>query len=142
MIFKVYDSLPEEAKAVRITVFVDEQGFTDEFDATDNDSTHIIGFDESGRPATTCRIIKCGESVYMFGRIAVLKEYRGKGYGAATVRRAEEIIAERGGGTVIIHSQLQAKGFYEAIGYVPTGETDVEQGCPHLMLTKEITAKH
>ena len=32
MEYKIYDQLPEEAKALRITVFVDEQGFQEEFD--------------------------------------------------------------------------------------------------------------
>ena len=40
MDFKVYDYLPESAKFVRQTVFVDEQGFVNELDETDNIATH------------------------------------------------------------------------------------------------------
>lgn len=42
MDFKVYDYLPESAKFVRQTVFVDEQGFVNELDETDNIATYCF----------------------------------------------------------------------------------------------------
>lgn len=42
MDFKVYDYLPESAKFVRQTVFVEEQGFVNELDETDNIAMHIV----------------------------------------------------------------------------------------------------
>ena len=42
---KKYDFLPPEALEIRIKVFVDEQGFCDEFDATDAVATHLVLFD-------------------------------------------------------------------------------------------------
>lgn len=55
MDFKVYDYLPESAKFVRQTVFVEEQGFVNELDETDNIAMHIVLYDEK-KPAATCRI--------------------------------------------------------------------------------------
>ncbi len=46
MDFKVYDYLPESAKFVRQTVFVEEQGFVNELDETDNIAMHIVLYDE------------------------------------------------------------------------------------------------
>ena len=35
MNYKIYDQLPQEAKKIRIKVFMEEQGFKDEFDDLD-----------------------------------------------------------------------------------------------------------
>ncbi|WP_329887796.1 hypothetical protein [Pseudoramibacter faecis] len=34
--------LPPDARTIRQTVFVDEQGFYDEFDALDKTATHLV----------------------------------------------------------------------------------------------------
>lgn len=134
---KVYDILPEEAKAIRIEVFVDEQGFTEEFDSSDHTAIHLVGFIDDKAVATS-RIIKTNYTEYMIGRIAVLKANRKSGLGAKIVFAAEDIIRERGGKTSLIHAQMQAVPFYERIGYTLTGETDIEEGCPHAMMSKTL----
>ena len=55
MTAKIYDSLPKEAEAIRRAVFMDEQGFKDEFDDIDGTAWHIVIFDGSV-PAATCRV--------------------------------------------------------------------------------------
>ena len=45
--FKTYDKLPDEAKEIRTTVFVLEQGFVDEFDESDDKSIHVVMFDNN-----------------------------------------------------------------------------------------------
>lgn len=137
MTVKVYDKLPEEAKAIRIEVFVDEQGFTEEFDSADFTAIHLVGFIDDKAVATS-RVIKLNESDFMIGRIAVLKSNRKSGLGAEIVRSAEDVIRERGGRISFIHAQMQAVPFYERIGYTLTGETDVEEGCPHAMMSKQL----
>lgn len=137
MTVKVYDKLPEEAKAIRIEVFVDEQGFTEEFDSADFTAIHLVGFIDDKAVATS-RVIKLNESDFMIGRIAVLKSHRKSGLGAEIVRSAEDVIRERGGRISFIHAQMQAVPFYERIGYTLTGETDVEEGCPHAMMSKQL----
>ncbi len=137
MTVKVYDKLPEEAKAIRIEVFVDEQGFTEEFDSADFTAIHLVGFIDDKAVATS-RIIKNSDTDYMIGRIAVLKSHRKSGLGAKIVYSAENVIKERGGSIALIHAQMQAVPFYEKIGYTLTGETDVEEGCPHAMMSKKL----
>ncbi len=139
-----YSVLPQEAIEIRNEVFVDEQGFEEEFDADDARSIHLVAF--IGEEAVaTCRIIARDKQNYMFGRIAVRKPHRKKGIGSAIVRAAEEVLAKEKAHSapetlisIYIHSQMQAVPFYEKIGYISTGITDVEQDCPHLMLKKEI----
>lgn len=44
---KTYTTLPQEAKDIRIKVFMKEQGFENEFDDIDQISSHIVVFDET-----------------------------------------------------------------------------------------------
>lgn len=69
MIIKKYDICPEEAVQIRLTVFVDEQGFQDEFDEIDKYATHLVAFDND-KPIATCRVFKKGNSgEYFVGRL-------------------------------------------------------------------------
>ena len=45
MDIKIYDTLPEEAVRIREVVFVEEQGFQDEFDEIDSYAKHLVLFD-------------------------------------------------------------------------------------------------
>ena len=45
MITKSYDTLPQCAKDIRINVFINEQGFKEEFDELDGISNHLVTFD-------------------------------------------------------------------------------------------------
>ena len=95
--FKAYDSLPKEAVFIRTTVFVDEQGFREEFDVDDRNALHILMFD-GDKAIGTCRVIysKKHESITV-GRVAVLKEYRGKNLGKAMMLFCEKEIVNRYG---------------------------------------------
>ena len=42
---KIYNQLPDEAKEIRLEVFVKEQGFEEEFDDIDKTAAHIVLFD-------------------------------------------------------------------------------------------------
>ncbi len=138
MEFKVYNKLPEEAEKLRIKVFVNEQGFCEEFDEADAAATHIVLFDD-GKPVATCRIVKDEkENKIILGRICVLKECRGKNIGFKMLDFAADCIREMGEEEIYIHSQLQAKGFYEKCGYKAFGEIEYEQDCPHIWMKKSI----
>lgn len=54
MFIKIYDEIPQEAKAIRKSVFMKEQGFRDEFDETDHLAQHMLLF-EDDIPVATCR---------------------------------------------------------------------------------------
>lgn len=53
--FRTYDRLPEEAVEIRREVFMDEQGYADEFDDVDGRARHIVAFLD-GRATATCRL--------------------------------------------------------------------------------------
>lgn len=136
MEIKLFDKLPDEAKDIRVTVFVEEQGFNEEFDSVDDIATHIVMYIRE-RPVATCRFyIKDGS--YLLGRIAVIKEYRGKHIGALLISKAEEEIKKNGGRKAVIHAQTRAKDFYLKQGYIDSGKEDMEEGCPHVWLFKNL----
>ena len=136
MEIKVFGRLPEESKNIRIKVFVEEQGFREEFDSVDDSATHIVAYD-GATPVATCRFfIKDGS--YLLGRIAVLKEYRGKHVGAFIMQEAQTRIAALGGKRILIHAQRQARDFYVKQGYTDSGKNDTEEGCPHVWLFKNL----
>lgn len=136
MEIKAYETLHDDAKYIRIKVFVEEQGFNEEFDTTDNICTHIVLYDEN-KPVATVRFYKENNDYYI-GRLAVLKEYRGLHLGAKAVKEAERLIAQKGGKTVILHSQWQAKEFYEKQGYTQFGECDYDESCLHCWMKKSL----
>ena len=138
MKIKVYNSLPKEAMDIRIKVFVDEQGFVDEIDDIDSIATHIVMYD-TDLPIATCRIFESDDrNVYTLGRLAVIKEYRGKGIGAKMIEEAEKTVREKGGTSVVLHSQCRAKEFYKNCGYAEYGEIEYEENCLHIWMRKNI----
>lgn len=136
---ELYNALPECAKAIRQQVFMEEQGFCDEFDNTDEKAFHLVLFDESGEPAGTCRVFAGEEAdTYILGRLAVLKEYRGRKAGAKLVREAEKFAAAKGGKKMILHAQCRIRSFYEKLGFSAYGEIDDDEGCPHVWMEKRL----
>lgn len=80
------------------------------------------------------------------GRMAVKKTMRGKGIGAMVVRQAEKWLIEKFRGyeklqefSIVLSSQMQAKSFYEKIGYVSQGEPYDEEGMLHILCRKQLS---
>lgn len=136
MNIKHYSYLPDDAKAIRQAVFVDEQGFKNEFDDIDGDCVHIVIYDGEKPIATGRYYIENGN--YTIGRVAVLKPYRGTGLGVQIVREAERLIKLDGGDSVVLHAQCRVKPFYEKQGYSAFGEIDYDEYCPHCYMKKEL----
>lgn len=137
MIFKFYDTLPQAAADIRKEVFVYEQGFKDEFDSVDSGAIHMLVFD-ADEPIATCRFYPREDGGYLIGRIAVRREYRGKGIGAEILRAAETRIRELGADLAFIHAQVRAEGFYRKQGYMPFGGQDLDEGQPHIWMKKSL----
>ncbi len=136
MIVRKYDSLPEEAKRIREEVFVEEQGFEEEFDTIDREAIHLVIFEEDKAVATCRAFLGKEEGEYVIGRLAVRKEYRGQAYGREIVRAGEEEIRILGGRRVRLAAQTRARGFYEKCGYSVQGEEFMDAVCPHIWMVK------
>lgn len=136
--YRVFYGLKNDKDAVfvRTTVFIEEQGFKLEFDDIDDVSTHIVIY-VNGEPAATGRtFFKDDDNI--IGRVAVLKQYRGKGLGEKIIESLEAEIKKSGGNTAKLSSQYHAKGFYEKQGYNVFGDIYYDENCAHIAMKKEL----
>ena len=137
MEIKIYSKLPTEAMKIRTAVFIEEQKFKDEFDVIDDSSRHLVVFD-GDIPIATCRFYLNGEGDFVIGRLAVVKEYRGKDIGSLVLKAAESEIVKAGGKQALLHSQCAAERFYEKNGYSQCSEIDYDEDCPHIWMSKKL----
>jgi predicted GNAT family N-acyltransferase len=115
--------------SVRQIVFVEEQGVPEEEERDEHDasSIHFLARDGSGNPIGTARLLDSGR----IGRVAVLREWRGRGLGRALM---ETVIAEAHRRRMIrphLHAQVQTIAFYESLGFVVCGDEFEEAGILH-----------
>jgi predicted GNAT family N-acyltransferase len=118
----------DELLSVRREVFVNEQGVPEdiEVDGLDGDCIHALA--RCGGEAVGVGRMQADGHI---GRIAVRKPFRGNGVGRQIMQSLIAEACNRGLPTVYLHSQVQACGFYEALGFVADGETFMEAGIPH-----------
>jgi len=125
-----------QALQIRGKVFIDEQNVSADIEIDDQDYTaEMFLLYEDDIPAATIRIIK-EDNVYYFGRLAVLKEYRHKGYASNLLEYAENVLKERNIKEVYLHAQIAAKDLYEKNGYSPLDNVFMEADIPHVMMKK------
>lgn len=122
-----------DLRAVREPVFVVEQNvpIEEEWDALDPLCHHVIARDGKNRPIGTGRLTP----EHKIGRMAVLREWRGKGVGEALLRTLIEQARALGWEKVSLHSQVSALGFYEKFGFQAYGERFWEAGIEHLSMS-------
>ena len=118
-----------DLRAVRETVFVVEQQVPveEEWDALDPASVHVIARDDHGRPIGTGRLTPERK----IGRMAVLREWRGRGVGDAMLRTLLEQARARHWPGVSLNAQLAAIPFYQRAGFDIEGEEFIEAGIRH-----------
>lgn len=129
---------PEELPrciAVRRVVFIEEQDVAEEIevDGRDPEATHFIA--EDGEVIGTARLrVVHGEA--KAERVAVLREHRGRGVGAALMRALEAEATRQGLPAVVLGAQEHAVPFYEGIGYQVFGAAFLDANIPHRWMRK------
>ncbi len=127
----------KDAFEIRTKVFVEEQGFVDEPDETDAECWHAVMYDNK-RPISCGRMFSVGDGVFHIGRVAVLREYRGKHVGRGIMDGFERYARDICAVELELCSQMHAKGFYENCGYSVSGDVFYEQEQPHIKMIKRI----
>ncbi|QWU13434.1 Predicted N-acyltransferase, GNAT family [Paenibacillus sophorae] len=128
---------------IRKKVFVEEQKVPaeeeiDHFDSIGPDVHHVLLIDD-GVPAATGRLTYYREGTAKMQRIAVLKEYRAKGYGRVLLLALEELARELGLETSILDGQCQAEEFYRKLGYEVISEKPFyDAGILHVRMQKKL----
>lgn len=119
----------ELLRHVRETVFVGEQRVPPEmeWDRDDRTALHVVALDADGKPVGTGRLTTDGH----IGRMAVLRDWRGVGVGAALLQALTAAARDRGLEEIVLNAQVGAIGFYRRYGYTEEGDTFMEAGIPH-----------
>ena len=89
-----------------------------EFDEHDTPDAKYIVIVDDYLPIATCRLYAIDDKSVMLGRIVVLPEYRGQGFGTLVVKEAEKWAKELGFKTAVLESRDNKIHFYETLGYV------------------------
>ncbi len=118
-----------DLRAVREPVFVQEQQvpLEEEWDALDPLCLHVIARDADGQPIGTGRLTPD----HHIGRMAVLRDWRGRGVGDALLLALMQKAREQGWPEASLHAQVSAEGFYARHGFIPYGARFEEAGITH-----------
>lgn len=150
----IYETLTDSAREIRKNVFIDEQGFEEEYDEIDEVAVHFVLFEDEPSSIerssieqsaivqsaiATCRVFWNEEmNAYTLGRLAVIAKSRGKNIGSILVHEVEKYVRLRGGTEIVLHAQCRASEFYRKLGFAEFGEVQDEEGCPHIWMRKPL----
>ena len=121
--------------AVRHRVFVVEQQVpeNEEWVGDDDQFTAVVAINQKHQPIGTGRISADG----VIGRMAVLKEWRGKGVGAAILEKLIQFGRQSGQKQFTLSSQVHAIPFYESHGFVAEGPVYLDAGIKHRSMKRD-----
>ena len=118
----------DDLRAIRKSVFIEEQHVPKEleWDGLDPSCTHVLAT-VGATPVATARLTPQGQ----IGRMAVLREFRGRGIGSELLTAMIEQARRAGHTEVLLHAQTSVIGFYNRHGFVAEGETFMDAGIEH-----------
>jgi predicted GNAT family N-acyltransferase len=134
---------PEDLRraiALRELVFCGEQGvpLEEEIDGLDKDARHIVAVQGEHVVGTTRLRSKAGEA--KIGRVAVEREWRGRGIALRMLELAMRGAREDGCVSARLAAQVQATGVYERAGFTIESELFVEAGIDHVWMGRSLTS--
>lgn len=132
----------EGAVAVRMRVFVGEQGIPAAVEVDDADSApdtvHAVALHD-GKVIATGRLLPDvdGKGPHV-GRMAVERAWRRSGVGGQVLAFLEEQGRALGFRQITLHAQEYVKSFYAGHGYEEVGEMFLEENIPHREMMKRL----
>lgn len=123
----------EQLRAIRRAVFIEEQGVPEEleWDGLDERCRHALALAPEDVPIGTGRLTPDAR----IGRMAVAREWRGRGVGGAILQSLLEEARAAGYAMVELHAQVHALQFYGRHGFTARGAEFLEAGIPHRAMT-------
>ncbi len=115
-------------KTIRKSVFIDEQQVPEELEWDGRDAECIqFLLTVDSVPAATARLTPQGQ----IGRMAVLKDFRGKGFGSTLLAAVIDQAKHAGHKQVFLHAQVSVIEFYQLHGFTAYGDIFVDAGIEH-----------
>ncbi len=125
----------KDIQAIRRTVFIEEQGVpeAEEWDELDADAstTHFLAFDQNNKACGTIRLVPRNGD-YQVTRLAVLKDYRGRGLASALVRKACQLALSSNIERMYLHAQVKAEKLYTKLGFSRVSDIFFDAGIEHV----------
>lgn len=123
-------------RSVREAVFVNEQKVPVEleWDGLDPECMHVLARVSDGTPVGTGRLTPDDH----IGRMAVLRQWRGRGVGTAILRALLDLARRQGRRRISLNSQTAAMPFYARIGFEASGPEFIEAGIPHRKMALDL----
>ena len=127
------------ALALRLRVFCDEQGVPREIEVDEYDDVarHAVALAPDGRVVGTMRLVAAGTRVKV-GRVAVDRDWRGRGIASALLDRAMEYAQGIRAEELRLAAQVAAVDLYRKAGYRPVGQPFEEAGIEHVWMVREV----
>ena len=124
--------LMKTAHAIRHEVFVIGQNCPPHLEwEFEENSTHFLVFDQN-KAVATARHRKTTNG-YKLERFAVLKNFRGKGYGHIILKAILDDLKDFNG-MIYMHAQSDVLSFYEKMGFIKEGDEFEEAGIMHFKM--------
>ncbi|SNT32331.1 ElaA protein [Asanoa hainanensis] len=120
---------------LRCAVFVVEQECAyPDLDGRDLEpATRHVWVARSEVPVAYLRVLGEPDGGLRIGRVVVAKEARGAGMAGRLMDAALEIVGAR---PSVLDAQAHLADFYARYGYAPAGDTFLEDGIPHVPMTR------
>jgi ElaA protein len=135
---------PDELYAIlrlRSEVFVVEQTCVfQDMDNKDQNSHHLMGWNDDGSLAAYTRLIPAGVAyeIPSIGRVVTSPAARGGGLGRLLMERSiDEANRLFGSHPVKIGAQLYLKKFYSSLGFQQTSDVYMEDGIEHIEMIRQ-----
>lgn len=122
----------EEAINIRKIVFIKEQKvpLDIEIDGLDSESEHFLAYLDD-KPIG-CGRVRTNNNYAKLERIAILKEFRGKGFGKELTNFLIDYCKKKNVKRIILHSQSHVVDFYKKFGFKIAGRPFFEANIEHL----------
>ncbi len=111
--------------------------FTVEQLSSESPYSHFVA-KVSGVVAGTMYLVPLNDYEIRVRQFAVDEPFQRQGIGRQLLENAEQIARERGFKTLVLHSRIEAVGFYQSCGFNVVGEPFIEVTLPHIKMVKSV----
>ena len=137
--FQSWDKAQPFCYLIREKVFINEQRVSPQLEWDKFDLKAIHGILSTNNLVIGCARIVTANGEVKLERMAILKNYRLKGFGSFFLNQIILYIKNEISNTVHISAQVSAIPFYKKHGFKITSKTYIEVGIKHQAMTLDIT---
>lgn len=129
----------EQIIGLRISQLLDPIGVPASYIEREKEQNDIfIAAFENNAIIGCCILTPKTDAVLQLRQMAVCKEYRGKGIGAAIIEFAEALAKKNRYSLLMMHARDPVIDFYKKCGYEIAGDQFFEVGIPHHKMQKQL----